>query len=82
MNYNHFTIKERACISKFKEKKLSIREMTEFLDRCYSTIYRELKINSYKTWRNHSITINMPTDGHSKYKNRRLNSHRKVNIVK
>ena len=49
MNYNHLTIEERACISKFKDMNLSIREMAKLLDRSPSTISRELKRNSYKT---------------------------------
>lgn len=80
MNYNHLTIEERACISKFKDMNLSIREMAKLLDRSPSTISRELKRNSYKTGKNYSITRYMPTDAHRKYKNRRLSSHRKINI--
>lgn len=80
MNYKHLTIEERACISKFKEMNLSIREMAKLLDRSPSTISRELKRNSYKTGKNYSITRYMPTDAHHKYKNRRLSSHRKINI--
>ena len=33
MNYNHLTIEEHACITKFKEMKLSIREMARLLNR-------------------------------------------------
>lgn len=80
MNYNYLTIEERACISKFKGMNLSIREMAKLLDRSPSTISRELKRNSYKTENNYSITSYVPTDAHCKYKNRRLNSHRKINI--
>lgn len=80
MNYKHLTIEERACISKFKEMNLSIREMAKLLDRSPSTISRELKRNSYKTGKDYSIKRYMPTDAHRKYKNRRVNSHRKTNI--
>lgn len=80
MNYNHLTIEERACISKFKDMNLSIREIAKLLDRSPSTISRELKRNSYKTGKNYTITRYIPTDAHRKYKNRRLSSHRKINI--
>ena len=46
MNYNHLTIEERACITKFKEMRLSIREMAKLLNRNPSTISRELKRNN------------------------------------
>lgn len=49
MNYIHLTIEERACIAKFKEMNMSLREMAKILDRNVSTISRELKRNSYKT---------------------------------
>ena len=48
MNYIHLTIEERLCISKFKEMKMSISEMTKILKRNPSSISRELKRNSYK----------------------------------
>lgn len=72
MNYNHLTIEERACISKFKDMNLSIRKIAKLLDRSPSTISRELKRNSYKIEKNYSITRYIPTDAHRKYKNRRL----------
>ena len=49
MNYIHLTIEVRACISKFKEMNMSLREMAKHLNRNVSTISRELKRNSYKT---------------------------------
>ena len=44
-------------ISKFKEMKMSLREMARILNRNVSTISRELKRNSYKTGINYSATI-------------------------
>lgn len=82
MNYNHLTIEERACITKFKEMKLSIREIARILDRSPSTISRELKRNSYKTSVNYSVTKYSPIVANKKYKKKRLNCHRplKINI--
>ena len=68
MNYIHLTIEERACISKFKEMKLSLREMAKILNRNVSTISRELKRNSCKTKINYSLTRYVPTDAERKYK--------------
>lgn len=80
MNYNHLTIEERACITKFKEMKLSIREIARILDRSPSTISRELKRNSYKTSVNYSVTRYSPIVANKKYKKRRLNCHRPIKI--
>ena len=80
MNYNHLTIEERACITKFKEMKLSIREIAKLLDRSPSTISKELKRNSYKTGINYSVLRYVPTDAHKKYKKRRKNCHRYLKI--
>ena len=55
MNYNHLTIEGRACITKFKEMRLSIREMARLLNRNPSTISRELKRNSFKKSINYSV---------------------------
>ena len=76
MNYIHLTIEERACISKFKEMGLSLREMAKLLNRNVSTISRELKRNSYKTGINYSVTRYVPTDANRRYKERRINCHR------
>ena len=76
MNYIHLTIEERACISKFKEMKMSLREMAKLLNRNVSTISRELKRNSYKTGIHYSATRYVPTDANNKYKMRRLKCHR------
>ena len=76
MNYNHLTIEERACITKFKEMKISIREMARLLNRNTSTISRELKRNSYKTSINYSVTKYSPIVANKKYKERRKNCHR------
>ena len=62
MNYIHLTIEERACISKFKEMKLSLREIAKILNRNVSTISRELKRNSYKTGINYSVTRYVPVN--------------------
>ena len=43
MDYIHLTIEKRACISKFKEMGLSLREMAKILNRNVSTISREIK---------------------------------------
>ena len=80
MNYIHLTIEERACISKFKEMKLSLREMAKILNRNVSTISRELKRNSYKTGINYSVTRYVPTDAQRKYKERRIKCHRPIKI--
>lgn len=80
MNYNHLTIEERACITKFKEMKLSIREISRILDRSPSTISRELKRNSYKTSVNYSVIRYSPIVANKKYKKRRLNCHRPIKI--
>ena len=61
MNYIHLTIEERACISKFKEMGLSLREMAKLLNRNVSTISREIKRNSYKTSVNYSVIKYSPT---------------------
>ena len=76
MNYIHLTIEERACITRFKEMKLSIREIARMINRNPSTISRELKRNSYKTGIRGSITRYVPTNAQNKYKIRRLNCHR------
>ena len=76
MNYNHLTIEERACITKFKEMKISIREMARLLNRNTSTISRELKRNSYKASINYSVTKYSPIVANKKYKERRKNCHR------
>lgn len=76
MNYTHLTIEERACIAKFKEMNMSLREMARILDRNVSTISRELKRNSYKTLVKHSVTRYSPTLAQRKYSKRRLNCHR------
>ena len=68
MNYIHLTIEERACISKFKEMNMSLREMAKHLNRNVSTISRELKRNSYKTGINNSVTRYVPTYANRKYK--------------
>lgn len=61
MNYIHLTIEERACISKFKEMNMVLREMVKHLNRNVSTISRELKRNSYKTGINNLVTRYVPT---------------------
>ena len=71
MNYIHLTIEERACISKFKEMKMSLREMAKILNRNVSTISRELKRNSYKKSRNHSVIDYSPIYANKSYKERR-----------
>lgn len=80
MNYKHLTIEERACIKKYVEMKISMREIAKLLDRSPSTISRELKRNSYKKSVNYSVTGYSPLQANNKYKNRRLNCHRKVNL--
>lgn len=78
MNCIQLTIEELACISKFKEMKLSLREMAKILNRNVSTISRKLKRNSYKTGINYSVTRYVPTDAERKYKERRSNCHRQI----
>lgn len=78
MNYIHLTIEERACISKFKEMNMSLREMAKILNRNVSTISRELKRNSYKTSVNYSVTRYSPTVANNKYIERRRNCHRPI----
>ena len=78
MNYIHLTIEERACISKFKEMRLSLREMAKLLNRNVSTISRELKRNSYKTGINNSVKRYVPTYANRKYKERRTRCHRSI----
>lgn len=80
MNYTHLTIEERACIAKFKEMNMSLREMARILNRNVSTISRELKRNSYKTSVKHSVTRYSPTLAQKKYSKRRLNCHRPTKI--
>lgn len=80
MNYIHLTIEERACISKFKEMKMSLREMARILNRNVSTISREIKRNSYKTSINYSVTRYSPTVANRKYNERRISCHRPVKI--
>ena len=43
MNYIHLTIEERACIAKFKEMNISLREMAKILDRNVSLSLENLK---------------------------------------
>ena len=62
MNYIRLTIEERACISRFKEMKMSLREMAKLLNRNVSTISRELKRNSYKTGIHYSATRYVPNE--------------------
>lgn len=69
MNYIHLTIEERACIAKFKEMNMNLREMAKILDRNVSTISRELKRNSYKTSIKHSVMRYSPTQAQKKYSN-------------
>ena len=78
MNYIHLTIEERACISKFKEMNMSLREIAKILNRNVSTISRELKRNSYKTSVNYSVTRYSPTVTNNKYIERRINCHRPI----
>lgn len=66
MNYIHLTIEERACISKFKEMNMSLREMAKILNRNVSTISRELKRNSYTKSINHSVTRYSPVVANKK----------------
>ena len=80
MIYNHLTINERACIYQFKQMGLSIRKIAEALDRSPSTISRELRRNSYKTSINYSVTRYSPTNAQNKYKQRRMNCHKKCYI--
>ena len=80
MNYNHLTIEERACIIKFKEMKLSIREMAKLLNRSPSTISRELKRNSFKKSINYSVIGYSPITAQKKYNERRKNCHRQLKI--
>lgn len=81
MNYIHLTIEERACIAKFKEMNMSLREMAKILDRNVSTISRELKRNSYKTSVKHSVTRYSPTLAQNKYSKRRLKCHRPTKTI-
>ena len=78
MNYIHLTIEERAYISKFKEMNMSLREMAKILNRNVSTISREIKRNSFKKSRNHSVTSYSPIYANKKYELRRLKCHRPV----
>lgn len=82
MNYIHLTIEERACICKFKQMNMSLREIARILNRNVSTISRELKRNSFKASVNYSVTRYSPTFADRKYKERRINCHRplKTNI--
>jgi len=80
MNYIHLTIEEHACISKFKEMNMSLREMAIILNRNVSTISRELKRNSYKKSINYSVTRYSPVVADKRYKERRLKCHRPVKI--
>ena len=81
MNYIHLTIEERACISKFKEMNMSLREIAKILNRNVSTISRELKRNSYKTSVNYSVTRYSPTVANNKYIERRINCHRPIKVT-
>ena len=78
MNYIHLTIEERACISKFKEMNMSLREMAKLLNRNVSTISREIKRNSYKTGINNSVKRYVPTYANRKYKERRTKCHMSI----
>lgn len=81
MNYIHLTIEERACISKFKEMKLSLREMAKLLDRNVSTISREIRRNSYQKSVNYSVSAYSPTVAQRKYNRRRMNCHRPIEVT-
>lgn len=80
MNYNHLTIEERACICKFKEMGLSLREISKLIGRSPSTISRELRRNSYKKGINYSTIGYSPIVAQKKYKERRKECHRKIKI--
>lgn len=82
MNFIHLTIEERACISKFKQMNMSLREMAKILDRNVSTISRELKRNSYKKSINYSVVGYSPIIANKKYKERRINCHRPLSTNK
>src|SRR5574344_1796991 len=81
MNYIHLTIEERACISKFYEMNISLREMARILNRNVSTISRELKRNSYKKSVHYSVIAYSPITAQKKYNNRRANCHRPIRIT-
>ena len=76
MNYNHITIKERACIYQFKQMGLSVRKIAEALNRSPSTISRELKRN----YCGHKYKY-LPHIAQEKYELRRINCHRKEIIT-
>ena len=80
MNYIHLTIEERACICKFKEMNMSLREIARILNRNVSTISRELKRNSYRKSKNYCVISYSPIVADKKYKDRRINCHRPVKI--
>ena len=46
MNYNHLTIKERACIYQLELSGVSIRQIAKAINRSSSTVSRELKSNN------------------------------------
>lgn len=76
MNYNHITIKERACIYQFKQMGLSVRKIATALNRSPSTISRELKRN----YCGHKYKY-LPHIAQEKYELRRINCHRKEIIT-
>lgn len=76
MTYEHLNINERTCIYQLWIAGVSIRKIANSINRNPSTVSRELKRNycgyKYKY---------LPTSAEKKYKVRRTNSHRKVNIT-
>ena len=77
MNYNHININERSCIYQFLTLGMSIRGIAKALHRSPSTIFREIKRNSYRDWSNFKEHDRyFPVKAQEKYEERRTRCHR------
>ena len=73
MNYQHFTIEERACLQKYYMEGLSFRKISKLLGRSPSTISREIARNYTHRYEYNTY---YPHTAHKKYLFRRTFCHR------
>lgn len=69
-NYHHLTEKDRIFLRVMLERRYLKNKIAGILGVNRSTIYREIKRNSFKHWR-HDINIYWSDTAHRKYLNRR-----------
>lgn len=76
MNYKHLTIEERIVLSQLKSSNYSIREIAKILGRSPSTISREIKRNSYRLGKNHSVVRYSAVKAQTTYQDKKRNCGR------